>query len=311
MVIRQSVLMYLLLLMVLFVVSCATPVKLQKPIKDDYGCTPPPPDVFTSAGIDIQFTQSTFGKIITGDIDIKTNPQVIAMASKAIMDDRIRSYLRCLAIKRDGYTPKQAAYFDSLSAFMQTNPNAEQFLMWRRENPFPSIETILLEELIEKKLKEIKKPPILDLDIVSVKDNIFLKWEKDNYSEPIEFEMRICNAKEGDTAKYVLSIIGFPLDLQIDYNHSEYLQKSIDEKSGAQCIQYANYKEVILPHVSMRIAEITIRFPKGIKYTNIGYYIQAENMDRVTRGKKIIIENNWLKINDITSGNISLKTEKE
>ncbi len=142
MIIRQSVLMCMLLLAILFV-GCVTPIKHQKLIEEDYGCKPPPPDVFTAAGIDMQFAQSTFGKVITGEINIKTNPQVIALASKAVTDDRIRSYLRCLAIHRDGYTPEQAAYFDTLSAFVRTSPTADQFLQWQKKNPFSPKEDIV------------------------------------------------------------------------------------------------------------------------------------------------------------------------
>lgn len=136
MIIKQSALTLICIL--LLCVGCATFVKPQKSMEiDDYGCVPPPPDVFRAAGIDIQFAQSTFGKLVVGDINIKTNPQVIALASQAVIDDRIRSYLRCLAIRRDEYTHEQAAYLEALSLFMQTKPNADQFLRWQKENPFP------------------------------------------------------------------------------------------------------------------------------------------------------------------------------
>ena len=124
------------LAVILFLQGCA-PKPVIKPTTDDYGCSQPPPDVFTSAGVDLKFAQSTFPKVITGDINIKTNPQVLTLTSKAAKDDQIRSYLRCLSMKRDGYTPEQAAHLDYLSLFMQTNPDAEQFLSWQRDNPFP------------------------------------------------------------------------------------------------------------------------------------------------------------------------------
>lgn len=126
-------------LLVLFLESCL-PKPVAPPDQDEYGCQPPPPDVFVSAGIDVEFAQSTFGKVVTGKINVETDPQVISLASKAVMDELIRTYLQCLSIRRDKYTPEQAAYLHTLSLFMQTNPNAQQFLYWQANNPFPSKE---------------------------------------------------------------------------------------------------------------------------------------------------------------------------
>jgi len=107
------------------------------PNNDEYGCVQPPSSIFTSAGIDLHFAESTFGKLVVGDIDIHTNPHIISLATKAVTDDRIKSYLRCLAIKRDGYTQHQAAYFEALSAFMSTKPTSNEFISWQKINPFP------------------------------------------------------------------------------------------------------------------------------------------------------------------------------
>ena len=112
---------------------------------DSYGCPQPPTYVFTKAGIDLHFAQSTFGKIVTGDINIKSNPQIISLASKAVTDERIRDYLRCLAIQRDGYTKTQAVYFQNLSAFMATEPTSQEFLNWQKINSFPSASNDLPE----------------------------------------------------------------------------------------------------------------------------------------------------------------------
>lgn len=118
--------------------GCSTsPKPVIFPSSYDFGCNQPPPDVFTKVGIDVHFAKSTFGKIVTGNIDVKSNPQIVTLASKAVTDDRIRSYLRCLAIKRDGYTLEQAAYLERLSAFMATLPSAQQFLEWQKINSFP------------------------------------------------------------------------------------------------------------------------------------------------------------------------------
>lgn len=121
---------------ILLLIGCA-PKHIPAPKEIDHGCERPPEYVFTAAGIDIEFARSTFGKVVTGDISIKANPQIFSLANKAVLDERIRNYLRCLLIKRDGYTPEQALYFDELSAIMRTNPTAREFLEWKKTNPFP------------------------------------------------------------------------------------------------------------------------------------------------------------------------------
>ncbi|MCK6559175.1 hypothetical protein HUU39_18575 [candidate division KSB1 bacterium] len=107
---------------------------------DIYGCNEPPPDVFTAAGVDLKFTQTQFWKVVTGEVILKTDPRVISLASKAMTDERIRSYLRCLAIHRDKYTPEQATYLEQMYLFMNTQPppTPVQFKEWQNSNPFPT-----------------------------------------------------------------------------------------------------------------------------------------------------------------------------
>lgn len=89
---------------------------------ENHGCKEPPPDTFTSVGVDARFAQSTFGKVVTGDVDVRTNPSVVSLASKAVIDARIKDYLRCLAISRDRFTPAQAIYLETMNNFFATNP---------------------------------------------------------------------------------------------------------------------------------------------------------------------------------------------
>jgi len=129
---------YIFSISILVVLVGCYPKPVPRPPLDEYGCNPPPPDVFTKVGIDMHFAQSTFGKIVTGDINIKSNPGIISAASKAVTDVRITTYLRCLALRRDDYTKEQAAYFEQLYAFMRTSPSSEDFLKWQEKNRFPS-----------------------------------------------------------------------------------------------------------------------------------------------------------------------------
>lgn len=77
---------------------------------DQYGCEELPPDTFTATGVDANFAQSTFGKIVTGDIDIKTQPYVVSLASEVARNSHARGKARCLALRRDKFTPAQAMY---------------------------------------------------------------------------------------------------------------------------------------------------------------------------------------------------------
>ena len=86
----------------------------------------------------ILFASSTFGEVVTGDFNVDTEPSVVSLASKAVFEDRIRAYMRCLAVSEGRFTPEQAAYFDIMAAFLTTEPSPEEFLQWQSENPFPS-----------------------------------------------------------------------------------------------------------------------------------------------------------------------------
>ena len=101
------------------------------------GCSQPPPDVFTQVGIDATFAQSTYRQVVAGTINVNMQPKVVSLLSQAVTDTRVKDYLRCLAIKRDRYTPEQMAYLESLNSFVATKPSAEQFIQWQREHPFP------------------------------------------------------------------------------------------------------------------------------------------------------------------------------
>jgi hypothetical protein len=135
--------------------GCA-PVGVPPGGQDKYGCEEPPPDTFTLAGVDIHFAQSTFPKIITGAVDIKTNPSVISSASQAIQSARIRDKIRCLAVNRDKFNAAQTIYLDQTNAFLETKPTPEDFIKWQQQNPFPahSEEQIKLLEREVNKLRE-------------------------------------------------------------------------------------------------------------------------------------------------------------
>lgn len=149
--VKNKSLLYVLLFVILLFQSCA-PQIVHTPTSGDDECQPPPPDVFVAAGVDLKFAQTIFKRIVLGGIDIKTNPKVFTLASRAVIDERIREYIRCLAIKKEGFTHAQAAYLERLYAFMRTNPTPEQFIEWQKIDPFPDVLKIHEAKIVQEKL---------------------------------------------------------------------------------------------------------------------------------------------------------------
>jgi hypothetical protein len=88
----------LLLLDVFFYSGCVStpiPVKPGESKVGLYGCPEPPPSVFTAAGVNAELMKSIADSIVVGKFSI--TPEVFSLASKAVADEQIRSYLRCLA----------------------------------------------------------------------------------------------------------------------------------------------------------------------------------------------------------------------
>jgi len=120
--------------------GCAVFRSSVKPIygkEDKCGCRVPPEDVFIAAGVDLKIAQSTISKLIIGGIEYRTDPKVITIASKAMIDERIKGYIRCSQIKRLGLTVEQISYFEQLSYVLSTKPTVEELTKWRKANPPP------------------------------------------------------------------------------------------------------------------------------------------------------------------------------
>lgn len=140
--------------------------------EDNYGCKEPPPDTFTSAGVDARFAESTFGKVITGSVDFTTNPSVVTLASQAVRDARISNYLQCLSLKRDGFTPAQVIYQQNTTAFLSRNPTAEEFMKWQQQKPFPvgSDEQVkVLEREVDRLREQVTKS---DQDLRTLQEQV-------------------------------------------------------------------------------------------------------------------------------------------
>lgn len=137
-------------------VACSPKGVIHPAGEDNYGCKEPPPDTFTSAGVDARVAESMFTKAITGSFDLKTYPSVVSLASQAGRDARINNYLQCLSIKRDGFKPAQVIYQQDTTAFLSTKPSPEEFMKWQQRHPFPvgSEEQIKILEGEVGKLRE-------------------------------------------------------------------------------------------------------------------------------------------------------------
>lgn len=140
--------------------------------EDHYGCQEPPPDTFTSVGVDAQAAQSAFGKAVTGSVDFKTLPSVVSLASQATRDARVNNYLQCLALKRDGFTQAQVIYQQNTTAFLSTNPTAEEFMKWQQLHPFPvrpDEQVKVLEREVDKLREQMTKS---ELELRAVQERV-------------------------------------------------------------------------------------------------------------------------------------------
>lgn len=109
---------------------------------DAHLCPLPPPQVFSSVGVDIQVAKLMFGTLTTEGAGFKIDPKVISLASQAAQDEQIWAYLFCLEDMRKGYTKSQTAWFRRSRDFLKTNPTSEMFMAWQTNNPFPSADFI-------------------------------------------------------------------------------------------------------------------------------------------------------------------------
>lgn len=126
------------LVVVALVSSCAQEAPPARPQQsDEYGCIPPEPGTFTKLGIDASLAKLQYRQLAVGALNVKTDPQVVDLLTKAARDASVRSYLRCTAIKQQGYNQEQAPYLDRMNAFMATSPSADEFIHWQQSNPFP------------------------------------------------------------------------------------------------------------------------------------------------------------------------------
>ncbi len=178
---------------------------------DQFGCNEPPPDVFTTAGIDVKFAQTQFMKLATGEMNIKSDPKVISLASQGVIDGRIIEYIRCLAIQRDKFTLEQAVYLESMYLFMKTQPTPEQFQQWQDKNPFPKNTGTK---------DDVKLPPHADLQKVidAAEPNSVINLSEGNYhlslpltiNKPLQM-IGVSRDKTiiiSDADQYVMRIIG-------------------------------------------------------------------------------------------------------
>jgi hypothetical protein len=103
----------------------------------DPDCPSPPADTFRQAGITSKFAL-TYLKIVSGTFDFKAEPKVVTVLSEAVLDYRMRVYLRCITIKQQHFTIPQAAYLETLNYFALSKPTAKEFTDWQREHQFPA-----------------------------------------------------------------------------------------------------------------------------------------------------------------------------
>jgi len=142
-------------------------------VVSDDGCPRPDSVVLTKVGVDLSLASASYAKLALGKIDVKTDPGVIDLVGKVSRDAEMRDYLRCLALRRDRFTPEQAAYLERFNGFMAANPTAAEFTTWQAANPFP-------KTLVEKTV------PVCPLNVSAEWDGLSApeKSDKCTYTAP-------------------------------------------------------------------------------------------------------------------------------
>ncbi len=110
---------------------------------DQYGCPPPPEPTTQTLGIEASLASVKILKLALGELSVKTDPNILELASKTATDAYARSYIRCLALARDHFTSEQVAYLDVLNAFLTTKPTADQFIAWQDKHPSPNVDPLV------------------------------------------------------------------------------------------------------------------------------------------------------------------------
>ena len=118
--------LFILLVFCMLAFGCAPKPVITK--EDRYGCKEPPPTIFTSAGIDVSFGSILFRELSLGNVNIKTDPEIISQATELTQHLIVRDYIRCLAMHRDHYDQEQIIYLDTMNSFLQTKPKPEEFI---------------------------------------------------------------------------------------------------------------------------------------------------------------------------------------
>ena len=153
-------------------ISCITPV--DRPEKDEYGCQPPAPDVFEKVGIDVDTALELPGTITT-KLKVGVEPEIITLVSKAVKDQEMLAYLRCLCMKRDGATLNQSAWLQLIAAIPP-----EEIVQWVAANPWPG------EPLKPRKVRQ----RLLGFgDLVAGKTSWGADWEADRDYELARVEV--------------------------------------------------------------------------------------------------------------------------
>ncbi len=100
-------------------------------------CGDPPITSFTQTIFDGD-VGLTVTEVAKGGVRVSTKPEVIQLLSQAANDEHLRSYLRCVAMNRDGFSIEQAFYLEEMYLFASTKPKPAEFESWHEKHPFPS-----------------------------------------------------------------------------------------------------------------------------------------------------------------------------
>jgi hypothetical protein len=75
-----------------------------------------------------------------GGLKVDVTPEIVNVATKAILNDEISTYISCRQDKVLGWTQEQIYYDHQFRAFLSTQPTPQQVIEYRKINPPPDFE---------------------------------------------------------------------------------------------------------------------------------------------------------------------------
>jgi len=218
----------------------------------------PPDSVFEKTGIDFKFAEIKYNNFVLGRVDLNVDPEVVNLASKAVLNSQIMTYIHCRQQKVLGWEPELLQYHATMEIFLRTNPSSKEDIEYQKLNPLPTkmkkIETAVSET---PESFEIGEPNRFEEDVLRVKKN--LSYSLNTLSDENVSE----SAKKREKMKIRSCIRDFngisDNNLRIPYQSEKY--RYIGEASTALALN-SSYKNVQKENAEKAISNYNVALDK-------------------------------------------------